>query len=90
MSIDLMGLALRASGFDMEGLVKQAAELGRTFAEMAASQRRIEANQAAIMAHLGLYVAPMDDAQTHLIALESRRFTEPVTPNGPIINGRAA
>lgn len=82
MSIDLMGLALRASGFDLEGLMRQAAELGRTFAEMDARGRRIEANQAAMMAHMGLYVAPLDEAQTALIAIESRRFTDPVALDG--------
>jgi hypothetical protein len=74
--MDMIGLALKSMGVDPSIVLKQAIEIGAAFQKLAAQLDAIQANQEAIMTHLGLSVPPPAGAVLDLIALESRRITD--------------
>jgi hypothetical protein len=78
---DMMGLAIKAMGFDAAALMKQAAQLGSAFERIAQSQEaiqaalaRLEAGQLAIMAGLGMDVPLPDQEMSDYIAHETQRY----------------
>lgn len=79
MAIDMMGLALKGMGFDPAALFAQAELMGKAFARMAATVDRIEAQQLAIMAALGLTVPEPAGEMLTLIEDESRKLLDPTT-----------
>lgn len=76
MALDMMGMMLRGMGIDADAILQQAAGLGAAFERMNAQLDAIRAGQDAIMAAMGLYVAPPEGDVAALIAAESIRHLD--------------
>lgn len=81
--MDMMTLALKSIGIDGEALMGQAKQIGATFQVIAerlttldAALARIEANQHAVMGHMGLYVPPPSGAALVIIEAESAAYAK--------------
>lgn len=79
--MDMMALALKSMGIDGEALMGQAKLIGTTFQTIAdrltaldAAAVRIEANQHAVMGHMGLYVPPPSGDALVMIDAESAAY----------------
>jgi hypothetical protein len=87
---DMLGVMLRGLGVDPQAIMEQAAGLGAAFVELTAMQKEtllklevirstqeaMRANQEAMLAAMGLSVAPPSEEVAALIAIESRRHME--------------
>lgn len=80
---DMLGVMLRGLGVDPQAIMDQAAGLSVAFNKLASMQEEalaqlatVRAGQDAIMAAMGLYVAPPTGAVAALIADESRRHID--------------
>jgi hypothetical protein len=76
--MDMLTLALKSMGIDGDALINQAKQIGGAFQTIAdkleaisAKLERMDANQTAIMAAMGLYIPPPDGAMLALIETES-------------------
>lgn len=77
MDAGLIGMMLKGMGFDPNAVVQQATAIGAAFGAMQAQLNRMEANQIAIMGHMGLTVPDLPPEMILLIDAESRRHTQP-------------
>lgn len=79
--MDMMTLALRSMGIDGDALLNQAKQIGGAFqtigdrlAALDAKLDRLEANQHAVMGHMGLYVPPPSGDALIMIDAESAAY----------------
>lgn len=84
MNFDLMALAMKSMGFDPVQLTAQASSIGATFAGLQTAQaeavqllRTLQANQLALMGHLGMTVPPLDEATEAYVAEQTKQALAP-------------
>lgn len=91
MNFDMMTLAMKAMGFDPAQLTAQAGAIGATFAQLQREQteslqllRTLQAQQTALMGHLGMTIPPMDDETAAYVAEQTQQALAPYGGPAPV------
>jgi hypothetical protein len=79
--LDMFVILMKSLGLDPQLMTRQVGEVATAFRAMQEAQTeagaalgRVEANQRAMMTHMGIYVAPPTDDELALIATESTKL----------------